>query len=116
MKDKEAREQIDALRKRVGSDPFYWKPVEDRVSTLEETVLALGARLVGVVERKCPTCGRVTLMKRQTGPVLEGTYILNDYSQSTVTMLPATPTFYCYGCGLTYRESTKQVLEEVKGG
>ena len=86
-------------------------PILERLDKIE-------ARLnsTELVEKPCPTCGRVTLIKRQTGPVLEGTYILNDYSQSTVTMLPATPTFYCYGCGLTYRESTKQVLEEVKGG
>jgi hypothetical protein len=84
-------------------------PILERLDKIE-------ARLnsTELVEKPCPTCGRVTLMKKHISNTLEGTYTLNDWTSSTVTVTSRTDAFYCYGCGGTFRESTKAVLEEVK--
>jgi len=86
-------------------------PILERLDKLEGRLNS-----TKLVEKQCPTCGRVTLMKRKADTSATICYTATNASDGYIAKAECPPTFYCYGCGLTYRESTKQVLEEVKGG
>ncbi len=56
------------------------------------------------IDMPCPTCGHVTLMRRDQVPGLFCPALLSDEVRYT---------YYCYGCGKTYRKSTETTMTEI---
>jgi len=112
MKDSIAR---DEARKALSREAVLrdavaeWRAEENRrLWKLEEGL--------GYVEKDCPVCGHVTLMKKQAALVEYDPEASNDGLLLARYKTVRPEGFYCYSCGGTFRESTKAVLEEVKEG
>jgi rRNA maturation endonuclease Nob1 len=79
--------------------------LEGSVKALWEVDLARGQKFV---EKDCPVCGHVTLMKRVVPPYREP---VMDRADFMARYEGCKTHFYCYVCGHTFKEGTK--LEEI---
>ena len=111
FKDSWARGEIRQLWEEIGTALRWQERLSERVAELERHQYS------ELVEKPCPTCGRVTLMKEVKGQGVYPWHASEIWPVSTYSTYECKPTtFYCYSCGGTFRESTKAVLEEVKEG
>jgi len=62
------------------------------------------------VEKDCPVCGHVTLMKREEAPWGPWTYTCTDKGMACTD---DGTKFYCYTCGKTFKEEEKKALVEI---
>ena len=121
MKDREARDNIEALWKLLvdrnwffgrvpfKSDTTLWA----KVRNLEQCGTRLGTQLENALqfhEKSCPVCGHVTLMKAQEPPITP----VMARDDLMASFEGRKTRFYCYTCGKTFKESSKTTLEEVK--
>ena len=125
MKDREARDNIEALWKLLvdrnwffgrvpfKSDTTLWA----KVRNLEQCGTRLGTQLENALqfhEKDCPVCGHVTLMKWDAGLMRYDPEASNDGLLVARFQTVRPSGWYCYGCGKTFKESSKTTLEEVK--
>ena len=104
FKDSWARGEIRQLWEGIGTVSRRQDDFEQRLNSTE------------LVEKPCPACGRVTLMKKQAALVEYDPEASNDGLLLARYKTVRPEGFYCYSCGGTFRESTQAVLEEVKEG
>ena len=124
MKDKEARDDIGNLNRFLWGDEKYTTkyrlPLVPTVDAIEEYVGTLTTRIKALealsetVERDCPVCKHLTLMKREGEAVYKNgpmtTWSTGWFDSKTGKYEPHR--FYCYGCGKTFRE--QEGLVEVE--
>ena len=110
FKDSWARGEIRQLWEEIGTALRWQERLSERVAELERHQCS------ELVEKSCPTCGRLTLMKKQAALVEYDPEASNDGLLLARYKTVRPEGFYCYSCGGTFRESTKAVLEEVKEG
>ena len=106
MKDSIAR---DEARKALSREAVLrdavaeWRAEENRrLWKLEEGL--------GYVEKDCPVCGHVTLMKQRWEMVLKGVTPTSGYEDSNIA--ERLEVFYCFTCGKTFKEEKGLVKNE----
>lgn len=134
MKDREARERVEWVEEKVDRHDalLYGRTVDsggasvfERLNRLEaktdgynlaDMADKIGRRLAELearrepVEKDCPVCGHVTLMKAQEPPITP----VMARDDLMASFEGRKTRFYCYTCGKTFKESSKTTLEEVK--
>lgn len=108
MKDAKARVDIQVLRARVfggvSGVEIYVNPLSEQVANLECRLESL-EKPDGSLEKDCPVCGHVTLMKKVRGKI-EYSTVIPKYApwRTMYDEYEHPPNFYCFGCGKTFRE------------
>jgi len=110
MKDAKARVDIQVLRARVfggiSGTEIYVNPLSEQVANLECRLESL-EKPDGSLEKPCPVCGHVTLMRAMLPDVPSSSMRdVDDYKNGRKTR------FYCYTCGKTFREQNGLVEVE----
>lgn len=121
MKDSLARGDIeglkaslDRLRERVGYGTVGESSLIVQINKLHNRLSALEAQNY-LVEKQCPVCGHVTLMKKQGALVQYDPVASNDGSLVARYNTVRPEGFYCFGCGKSYKETSRTELEEMGG-